>query len=149
MELEQGKTITLSPKITPLNVKLNWENGSNVAKRIIDTKGTYSITINSFACSVSDEIKVSGKTSIFAPNVFAPDGTNSVFEVFGNEELEPSSLEIYDRLGNFIIKSTDMKWDATFRGQLVQSGVFVYVARFRKKVDNSEIVVKGDVLVLY
>ena len=149
LELELGKTITLCPKITPLNATLVWENGSNIATRIINAKGTYSITINSFACSASDEIIISGKPAIFAPNVFAPDGTNNVFEVFGNAELEPTSLEIYDRWGNFIIKSNDMKWDATFRGQLVQSGVFVYVARFRKKVDNSEILVTGDVLVLY
>ena len=149
LELELGKPITLNPKITPLNVKLTWDNGSNVAKRLINEKGIYSITINSFACSASDEIIISGKPAIFAPNVFAPEGTNKVFEVFGNDALEPLTLEIFDRLGNFIIKSTDMKWDATFRGQLVQSGVFVYVARFRKKVDNSEIVVKGDVLVLY
>ena len=149
VELGLGKTITLNPKITPLNTKLLWENGSNVATRLIDTKGIYTITVNSFACSATDEIQIVEKPSIFAPTIFAPNGTNTIFEVFTNEALEPISLEIYDKWGSFLLKTENMQWDATYKNLFVPAGVYVYIARFRKKIDNTIVLKSGDVMVVY
>ena len=149
VELGVGKTITLNPKITPLNTKLLWDNGSNVATRLIDGKGIYSITVNSFACSATDKIQIVEKPSIFAPTIFAPNGTNTIFEIFTNEALEPISLEIYDKWGNFLLKTENMQWDATYRNLLVPAGVYVYIARFRKKIDGTIILKSGDVMVVY
>ena len=149
VELGLGKTITLNPKITPPNAKLFWENGSNTATRLINEKGIYSITVNLFACSATDKIEIVEKPSIFAPTIFAPNGTNTIFEIFTNEALEPISLEIYDKWGNFLLKTENMQWDATYRNLLVPAGVYVYIARFRKKIDNTIVLKSGDVMVVY
>ncbi|MCF8275336.1 MAG: gliding motility-associated C-terminal domain-containing protein [Flavobacteriales bacterium] len=85
-------------------------------------------------------------TDLFVPNVFSPnqDGRNDVFKPRGTEPFD-YEMKIYDRWGNCVFESTeiDRGWDGTFKGQAMNSAVFVYVI-----TAGGELVSKGNVTLL-
>jgi gliding motility-associated-like protein len=85
-------------------------------------------------------------TELFVPNVFSPndDGQNDVFKPRGTNLFE-FEMRIYDRWGNCVFESEDIDtgWDGTFKGQPVNSGVFVYFI-----TSAGQVVSKGNVTLL-
>ncbi|MBI1289464.1 MAG: T9SS type B sorting domain-containing protein [Flavobacteriales bacterium] len=85
-------------------------------------------------------------TDLFVPNVFSPnqDGHNDVFKPRGTEPFE-YELRVYDRWGNCVFESNeiDRGWDGTFKGQRMNSGVFVYYI-----MSGGEVLSKGNVTLL-
>jgi len=85
-------------------------------------------------------------TEIFVPNVFSPndDGFNDIFKPRGTEPFE-YEMRIYDRWGNLVFESKvlDQGWDGTFKGKLMNSGVFVYYI-----LGAGEVINKGNVTLL-
>ncbi len=70
---------------------------------------------------------------LYIPNAFVPQGVNKIFipvNVFVT--TENYQFSIYNNWGALIFQTTDTKtgWDGTFKGKLVQQGVYVYVVRF-------------------
>lgn len=69
---------------------------------------------------------------IFIPNAFSPnnDDNNDEFFIFGSDIVE-FDLAIYNRWGEVVFESDDQKekWDGTFRGKQLNSGVFAYKLR--------------------
>ncbi len=88
--------------------------------------------------------------SIFIPNAFTPngDGMNDVFNIFGTG-IQHFTLKIFDRIGELVYEGNEVSpgWDATFRGQPVNVGVFVYVADITYE-DGTKANKKGDLTVL-
>jgi gliding motility-associated-like protein len=70
---------------------------------------------------------------LYIPNAFVPQGVNSIF-IPVNVFVTPENYQfsIYNNWGALIFQTTDTKtgWDGTFKGKLVQQGVYVYVVRF-------------------
>jgi gliding motility-associated-like protein len=70
--------------------------------------------------------------TFFAPNVFAPaEGghtENDCYKIYGTECFDTFKLSIYNRWGEVVFESENKEdcWDGTYRGQEVDSGVFVY-----------------------
>ena len=93
--------------------------------------------------------------AIYIPNIFSPngDGSNDRFYLFAKagtiETIE--NFQIYSRWGETLFEQTNIPpndpeygWDGTFRGQLMNSGVFTYFAKV-KLTDGRVELFKGDV----
>ena len=123
--------------------------------------GTYTIFIvDENGCSTIDEININVDTeqSIYIPNAFSPngDGINDTFTLYSDSRFSPviSELYVYDRWGNQMFERFDFSpneeslgWDGSFRGENVNTGVFVYhaVVEF---VDGSKVFYEGDVTLM-
>jgi len=106
-----------------------------------------SFTTNGWDGFIDPEISLAAlSTELFVPNVFSPneDGQNEVFRARGTDLYE-FEMRIYDRWGNKVFESHDIEkgWDGTYRGQLMNSGVFVYYI-----LSGGELVAKGNVTLL-
>jgi gliding motility-associated-like protein len=110
-------------------------------------------------CSALDSIwvEINKNTEVFIPNVFSPnnDGINDFFSVFVNQGVEKvESMKIFNRWGALIYEGVDLPggieklgWDGTFKGRIVDQGVYVYSILLRFK-DNTVIEYSGDVTIL-
>ena len=85
----------------------------------------------------------------FIPNAFSPngDGINDEFKVSGS--IQVVEMRIFDRWGGCLYTSFDANtgWDGSYRGHLVQPGVYVYWIKI-KLSDGSIKLFKGDVTVM-
>jgi gliding motility-associated-like protein len=73
-------------------------------------------------------VKLEYFSELNVPNIFTPnnDGQNDVYRVYGTD-LFDFSLMIFDRWGGKVFETTDINegWDGNFKGQPLQSGVYV------------------------
>lgn len=120
----------------------------------------YAVTIiDENGCSDSDDmtILVRKDRPVFFPNVFSPNGdeVNDVFYIqAGSNVKEVKSFLIFNRWGESIMELYDFQandpalgWDGTFRGQAMNSGVYVYFAEVEFE-DGIIILYEGDVTLL-
>jgi gliding motility-associated-like protein len=79
--------------------------------------------------SQSNEACVIFSPTLYMPTAFTPngDGLNDYFSAVG-EFVETSSLEIYDRWGKLLFRSTNLNegWDGSVDGQPAPEGGYVY-----------------------
>jgi gliding motility-associated-like protein len=110
---------------------------------LVEEEITVRVTVESdIGCVGNDQINIrvneTTNRRVYIPNVFSPndDGINDLFTIYGNDEvLGVQSLAIYDRWGNELyrresltVNDPSVGWDGTFRGNLMDAAVFVYVA---------------------
>nr|MBP6730809.1 gliding motility-associated C-terminal domain-containing protein [Chitinophagales bacterium] len=92
---------------------------------------TLTVTYNGNCKAVaSTKVEVTGNNvAPFVPNAFTPngDGMNDVFMVFG-EGISKVNMQIFNRWGEKVFESASQTsgWDGTYKGQLQNTGVFVY-----------------------
>ncbi|NRB48512.1 MAG: gliding motility-associated C-terminal domain-containing protein [Saprospiraceae bacterium] len=109
--------------------------------------------------SASITIRVDRTPKIFVPNAFSPnnDGKNDFFVInaAGEQVNVINSFQILDRWGNLVFQRDNFMpndeqyaWDGTFRGQLVNSGVYVFFAEITLQ-DGSLVQTQGEVAVIY
>jgi gliding motility-associated-like protein len=121
---------------------------------------TYTAVVtNEDACTASDEIRVivQPKREIFLPNVFSPnnDGINDYFyPQAGAGIAQILEFKVFDRWGELVFENNAFQpnnfvagWDGTFRGKIMDSGIFVWYVK-AAFLDNEVEVLKGDVLLL-
>ncbi|MBA2611710.1 MAG: gliding motility-associated C-terminal domain-containing protein [Bacteroidetes bacterium] len=87
---------------------------------------------NSSQCASADSINVivvEDCGEMFVPNAFSPnnDGANDVLYVRG-QCLETLTFMVFNRWGQKVFETTDKNigWDGTFKGDIMNTGVFVY-----------------------
>ena len=107
-------------------------------------------------CEAEDFLQVLMRIriDIYIPNSFSPDndGINDIFSVFGNDLVKKvRNMAIYDRWGNSLYYREDLPlndpgegWDGSFRGRVMDPGVYVYVVE-AELYDGSVELLKGDV----
>ncbi|HMP24510.1 MAG TPA: choice-of-anchor L domain-containing protein [Saprospiraceae bacterium] len=113
-----------------------------------------------FGCSeeATVQIRLDREVDVFIPTAFSPDGNhvNDRFAVYANprQVSEVLSFQVFDRWGNrmyaaehFPPNDETQGWDGRLNGQLVNAGIFVYVARL-KLIDGSEITRQGQALLM-
>ena len=120
----------------------------------------YTLTIkDSLGCSAtaSTLIIVNRQSNVYIPNAFSPDntGTNDIFYIFADERNVELvlSFQVFNRWGepvheffNFLPNDPENgAWDGTHKGQPMNTGVFIYVAKIRM-VDGRVETFSGDVL---
>ncbi|MBX2873090.1 MAG: gliding motility-associated C-terminal domain-containing protein, partial [Saprospiraceae bacterium] len=159
-----GETAIINP-ITNFTIdKSIWEPNDSIVSlgnnefSVSPTYTTvYTLTATDAAgCSVSDQITVIVDRSVdlFQPTAFSPnnDGVNDVFQVFAGPSIARiNSFIVFDRWGSTVYEGYDaapndpsLAWDGTYRGQPLNSGVYVYYVEVTF-VDGRTEVFKGDV----
>jgi gliding motility-associated-like protein len=90
--------------------------------------------------SVSIRVYVDNKRFLFVPSVFTPneDGINDRISMFSPDPGWIESFDVIDRWGNVIFHTNSMLmndastgWDGTFKGDIIQTGVYLWSARVR------------------
>lgn len=108
---------------------------------------------NSKKCASSDTINViviEDCGEMYVPNAFSPnnDGANDVLYVRGIC-LESLTFMVFDRWGEKVFETNDQRvgWDGTYKGQLMNSGVFVFRLE-GKTYDGKGYSLKGNITLL-
>lgn len=88
--------------------------------------------------------------TLAVPNAFSPnnDGVNDEFCLQGWKPCnELFSIEIYNRWGNLVFKSTDPDfcWEGKQNGQLAEAAVFTYVIRAKFKNVDKPVIKNGNI----
>ena len=111
------------------------------------------VASNSPYCRVQDTVIVKVDINcgdFFIPNVFSPndDGLNDVINVHGRC-ISSYNLQIFSRWGEkvFETSSQENSWDGTFRGQKMDTGVFVYKAD-GVSIDGQSFKMKGNITLI-
>ncbi len=104
-----------------------------------------------FKLQLQDKNICDPSTSYYMPTAFSPngDGQNDVLYVYGNS-IAQLSLSIYDRWGELVFNTstTAVGWDGTYKGVLLNTGVFAYKLNIQFK-DGSEVVkLSGNVTLI-
>lgn len=172
LELELGDSVNLGPinDLSGYNITtfvwtpttgLDCANCSQVTAQPGSTT-TYTLYIeNDNGCSAEDEITIDVRTlrRVYIPNAISPnfDGFNDQFTVFTGKGVRSVDLiQIYDRWGNQIYELADiipsfdgsvLGWDGTYRGQLMDAGVYVYTVQVTF-VDGKQLLYKGDINII-
>ena len=95
------------------------------------------VAINEEGCEADDHVLLTYSEDcpdgdLLTANFITPnnDGANDFFEVrYNNAFLDISLVRIFNRWGELVFESRDVvndKWDGTFRGRLVNPGVYVF-----------------------
>ncbi|GJM32326.1 MAG: hypothetical protein DHS20C18_13270 [Saprospiraceae bacterium] len=121
---------------------------------------TYVVTVvDENGCSNSDEITVfvDRRRQVYIPNVFSPngDGQNDNFYVYtGPDVAQIKSFLIFNRWGEAVYElygfpsnDPDYGWNGMHRGQLMNTGVYVYYAVV-EFLDGEVIEYKGDITLM-
>jgi len=81
-------------------------------------------------------------TAIYIPNAFTPngDGINDLFKPEG-ENFSLLSMQIFDRYGNLIHDQAgpDAAWDGRRRGEMLQSGIYIYTIQILNHLGEQEL----------
>lgn len=89
--------------------------------------------------------------TVYLPNAFSPngDGINDRFQAISLCELEDYNLSIFNRWGQLIYNTNIIgdKWDGTYRQLNCETGVYVYIIRYRFASESAQIK-KGNVTLL-
>ena len=120
-------------------VQYTWSTGSTQSNVVIDKPGVYTLTVkDNNNCIGKDTIMVVQKnclTGVMIPTGFTPNGDqlNDIFRarVFG--VVESFNLQVFDRWGNLVFKSSDPQqgWNGTIKGLQAGSGVFVWQCTYK------------------
>ena len=168
LQIVLGESIEINGQSNTLNIlNYQWEPLTDlscldcldpVASPVQATLYTLSITDEN-GCIAIDEtlIEVIPNYEVYIPNAFSPDedGINDGFTLYANTNVAAiQELLIFDRWGELIFKNTNFQpndptagWDGRFRGERMNAGIFVYMAKVAF-IDNHVELFKGDVLLL-
>ncbi len=120
-------------------IQYNWSTGSRQSNIVIDKPGQYILTVKDMNnCTGQDTILVIQEnclTGVMIPTGFTPNGDqlNDIFRAKVYGIVESFNLEVFDRWGNLVFKSTDPEkgWDGTIKGLQANSGVFVWQCTYK------------------
>jgi gliding motility-associated-like protein len=108
-----------------------WQDGSSVDTYLASSEGVYTVTATNACGSGSDAIRIAVvPCTPYFPTAFSPngDGRNDRFRLLQSSLVKNYHLTVYNRWGKPVFSTTDPHsgWDGTFRGQLLETGVFVW-----------------------
>ncbi len=112
--------------------------------------------INSAGCSAVELIQVRVRNecdlaTVEIPNVLSPngDGNNDLFQIRYEGLKTVNLIRIFDRWGTMVYETNDLlqAWDGTYRGQALNSGVYVYYLE-GVCLSNEIYIKKGNVTLL-
>jgi gliding motility-associated-like protein len=106
------------------------------------------------ADSVSKKISFPEKLIYYVPNAFTPDGNmlNNVFKPIITEGMDKNTyhFSLFNRWGQLLFESfdTEIGWDGTYGGKLVQNGLYIWKISFNSNLDQKSVDLDGHVQVL-
>ncbi|RLD20909.1 MAG: hypothetical protein DRI69_05300 [Bacteroidetes bacterium] len=105
-------------------------------------------------------VDVDNNRNVFIPNVFSPnqDGRNEDFKIFtGQGVLGIRSARVFNRWGELMVEIMNPElnpdgtfiWDGDFNGELMQPGVYVYMAEILfQDAPDQPLIYRGDVTLI-
>lgn len=165
VELNLGDSIRLSATASSEQVRYEWDHDARLtgSDAVIAPQVStyYRVRAEDTETLCRDEavvfVQVNKQRRVFIPNAFSPnmDGNNDYFVIYGdNDIVSIASLRIFSREGHLLFERHDFlpndpvnSWDGYYQGQLLNTGVFVYVAEI-EFVDGLTEVFKGDVALI-
>lgn len=166
LEIDLGCEVLISATTNNTTlIDISWTNFDNsldcdncletTAASVNDTE--YILTVTSIDdCTTSDSImvRVNKIRDVFIPNAFSPngDGNNDFFFINANKSVSViKDLKVFNRWGALMYEGTDLSpnhsqsgWDGFFKGELVNSGVYVWMATI-EYLDGEVLLMSGDV----
>ena len=86
------------------------------------------------------------------PNAFSPNGDdkNDLFRVIRYGNISLVSLEVYNRWGNMVFRTTDLLdgWDGKYKGADADLDTYYYIVRYKCPLSNDVQLLKGDVILV-
>lgn len=135
-------------------VNYQWEpgNGSGTAFIVSPAEETTYTVIgtDSNGCTDTATVKISvdSKCVYWLPNIFSPNGDaqNDELKIYGRG-LEWIYLTVYDRWGNRVFESSDINtpWDGNYKGEVLNTGVYVYILKGKCLGSGEEFEQHGNV----
>jgi len=121
---------------------------------------TYKVTVtNNGGCTAFDEVNVlltCDKSNLFIPTAFTPnnDNLNDVFYPMSAGVFKIQSFRIFNRLGelvfqngSFLPNNKSAGWDGRYKGQIADTGAYVYVIEYICN-NNNLLSFSGKILLL-
>ena len=111
-----------------------------------ETTTAYRVSAEKFpGCDFKDTILVTVKNcpqSLYVPSAFSPnhDGKNDLFKPVVSGVLENYEFSVYNRWGQVVFKTRNKSegWDGAIHGQQQDSGVFVWMCKYKFSNQQSE-----------
>jgi len=172
--IEWGAEVTFDARSTPSfldELKVDWtptefadfcDNGDcSVVQFRPDNTTEVSVRVeNENGCVATDRalLRVKKTRPVFIPSAFSPrdnDGINDSFDIYAKPGIVSNirTFRVFDRWGGLVFENKNIDptdsshgWDGRFRGKIVDSGVYVYLAEV-EFVDGVTEVLEGDVTV--
>lgn len=131
----------------------------NPALTVFGNQSISLIVSDLVGCEAIDELNiiVDKNVDLFVPNIFTPngDGDNDILTLFlSNQIVKIFDIRIIDRWGNLLFfhpeitkHANNFKWDGTFNGEVVGSGVYVFMAKLLL-LDNTETIIVEEITLL-
>ncbi len=120
----------------------------------------YATVENEDGCTATGEldVKVNTVRNVRIPNIFSPDGDglNEEFNIsVGNGVEKVNYIRLYDRYGGMMFEELNPvisggsvgSWDGTYKGQDVNTGVYVYMVEV-EFLDKRKILYRGSVTLI-
>lgn len=149
INLGLSDTLTASGALT-----YQWEPGNGSGTTFIVSPAvetTYTVIgTDSNGCvdTAMVTIYVDTKCVYWLPNVFSPNGDaqNDELKIYGRG-LEWIYLTVFDRWGNRVFESSDINaaWDGNYQGNLLNTGVYVYILKGKCVSTGEEFEKHGNV----
>ena len=136
-----AETLTLIAPTILTNYQ--WQDGTTNTPQLISINGNYWLEGTIDNCIVRDSLFVTFETcpedtqfcQAYLPNSFSPngDGINDGLQLLTDCELQFFEMEVYDRWGNLVFSTTDVRqaWDGTANGKLLDTGVYLWTVRYQ------------------
>lgn len=135
---------------TPSNLLINPTLQSPTTVPMTQTTTFQLNALSNDDCPVKKEIIVYVFYKLDMPNAFTPngDGRNDVFRIPDGVSIELKEFSIFNRWGNKIFTTTDIKkgWNGTYKGHASDSGTYVYT--ITGSTINGKIFLKGTVILV-
>ncbi|HEX8462690.1 MAG TPA: gliding motility-associated C-terminal domain-containing protein, partial [Segetibacter sp.] len=134
----QGGSLVLNPTVTGSPTAYLWSpatylNSATVLSPVSAPKAnvTYRLTASIGSCKGYADVGVFVLENPNIPSAFSPngDGINDTWIIQSLSSYPNSIVEVYDRYGRIIFKSTGYSkpWDGRFNGSIVPLGVYYYI----------------------
>ena len=130
-----------------------------IATPTVTTTYTFTATSN-YGCTSNADVTVTtfcDQSQVFIPNTFTPngDGVNDRFYISAHGVSLIVRLSVYNRWGELVFQSLNSQpnepgagWDGTYKGQVLEPDVFVYVAEVICDLGQQPFSFKGDVSIV-
>ncbi len=136
--IQPGESIRLTPDISGVVSRYNWspaaglDNTQSQNPLASPSKETiYQLqAVSDKGCVATAAIRVNIYKQLLMPGAFSPDhnGKNDVFRIPPGSSFELQEFSIYNRWGQRIFKTTDIRqgWDGSRNGVLLDAGFYLY-----------------------
>ncbi|WP_338875543.1 gliding motility-associated C-terminal domain-containing protein [Spirosoma sp. SC4-14] len=159
--LALGDYLKIDPG-TVVDADYSWLKNGNIisTNQVLEAQayGTYRVVVRTAAgCQTSDSLRINANCPprlpvAYVPDVFTPnqDGINETLVIYSSSAKQ-MILSIYNRWGELLYTGTGDEsasagwstWDGTYKGQRVNSGLYVYRLVMQSRDYPNEFVQKG------